>query len=212
MVLQACSRCTTLRRPRRNRCLQAQDIITFLLAASISSLHPVSLCFLFIICKGEFAKKILIKRMSVITPRDFRSRSAVELSRCLNRLDAIYNCGRNRSSILMKCQKFLWLKFFLFCYSYSFFFFTVMMYSQPMYGAPFMYSPMAQQMSYPMQQSHMMAQSMQQYTNTMNPLGLTSSNYEEVCNQPALIFTCTVLVFYTIQKEPHVDFICTIML
>ncbi|XP_035430455.2 period circadian protein isoform X32 [Spodoptera frugiperda] len=55
----------------------------------------------------------------------------------------------------------------------------MMMYSQPMYGAPFMYSPMAQQMSYPMQQSHMMAQSMQQYTNTMNPLGLTSSNYEE---------------------------------
>ncbi|XP_050560394.1 period circadian protein isoform X26 [Spodoptera frugiperda] len=61
----------------------------------------------------------------------------------------------------------------------------MMMYSQPMYGAPFMYSPMAQQMSYPMQQSHMMAQSMQQYTNTMNPLGLTSSNYEEAC-KPSL--------------------------
>ncbi|XP_047040227.1 period circadian protein-like isoform X13 [Helicoverpa zea] len=55
----------------------------------------------------------------------------------------------------------------------------MMMYGQPMYGSPFMYSPMAQQMTYPMQQSNLMAQTMQQNTNTMYPLGLTSSNYEE---------------------------------
>uniref|UniRef100_A0A2A4JCV7 Period circadian protein n=1 Tax=Heliothis virescens TaxID=7102 RepID=A0A2A4JCV7_HELVI len=55
----------------------------------------------------------------------------------------------------------------------------MMMYGQPMYGSPFMYSPMAQQVTYPMQQSNLMAQSMQQNTNTMYPLGLTSSNYEE---------------------------------
>ncbi|XP_075991029.1 period circadian regulator isoform X11 [Anticarsia gemmatalis] len=53
-----------------------------------------------------------------------------------------------------------------------------MMYGQPMYGQPFMYSPINPQVSYPVQQT-MMAQSMQYTTNTMNPLGLTSSNYEE---------------------------------
>ncbi|XP_047040217.1 period circadian protein-like isoform X4 [Helicoverpa zea] len=61
----------------------------------------------------------------------------------------------------------------------------MMMYGQPMYGSPFMYSPMAQQMTYPMQQSNLMAQTMQQNTNTMYPLGLTSSNYEEAC-KPSL--------------------------
>ncbi|XP_026727847.1 period circadian protein isoform X12 [Trichoplusia ni] len=55
---------------------------------------------------------------------------------------------------------------------------TMMMYGQPMYGSPFMYSAINPQMSYPMQQTQLMAQSMQ-YTNSMNPLGLTSSNYEE---------------------------------
>ncbi|XP_075991020.1 period circadian regulator isoform X2 [Anticarsia gemmatalis] len=55
-----------------------------------------------------------------------------------------------------------------------------MMYGQPMYGQPFMYSPINPQVSYPVQQT-MMAQSMQYTTNTMNPLGLTSSNYEEAC-------------------------------
>lgn len=52
-----------------------------------------------------------------------------------------------------------------------------MMYGQPMYGSPFMYSPINPQMSYPTHQA-VMAQSMQ-YNNTMNPLGLTSRNYEE---------------------------------
>nr|AQY60264.1 period [Mythimna separata] len=62
----------------------------------------------------------------------------------------------------------------------------IMMYGHPMYGQPLMYSPLTHPMSYPMQQSHMMAQSMQQhYSNTMNPLGLTSSNYEEAC-KPSL--------------------------
>lgn len=63
---------------------------------------------------------------------------------------------------------------------YKMTFITVMMYGHPMYGQPLVYSPMTQQVSYPMQQSHMMAQSMQQYTDSLNPLGLTSSNYEEV--------------------------------
>ncbi|XP_026727838.1 period circadian protein isoform X4 [Trichoplusia ni] len=61
---------------------------------------------------------------------------------------------------------------------------TMMMYGQPMYGSPFMYSAINPQMSYPMQQTQLMAQSMQ-YTNSMNPLGLTSSNYEEAC-KPSL--------------------------
>ncbi|XP_063837782.1 period circadian protein [Ostrinia nubilalis] len=59
-----------------------------------------------------------------------------------------------------------------------------MMYGQAMYGSPFMYSPVAP--SYPVQQTMMaqqttMAQQTMQYTNSLNPLGLTRSNYEEAC-------------------------------
>lgn len=57
-----------------------------------------------------------------------------------------------------------------------------MMYGQAMYGSPFMYSPIAPQMSqmtYPAMQQSMMHQTTQ-FNNSLNPLGLTSSNYEEV--------------------------------
>ncbi|KAL0852247.1 hypothetical protein ABMA28_000462 [Loxostege sticticalis] len=56
-----------------------------------------------------------------------------------------------------------------------------MMYGQAMYGSPFMYSPIAPQMSqmtYPAMQQSMMHQTTQ-FNNSLNPLGLTSSNYEE---------------------------------
>ncbi|KAL0852248.1 hypothetical protein ABMA28_000462 [Loxostege sticticalis] len=58
-----------------------------------------------------------------------------------------------------------------------------MMYGQAMYGSPFMYSPIAPQMSqmtYPAMQQSMMHQTTQ-FNNSLNPLGLTSSNYEEAC-------------------------------
>ncbi|XP_053623942.1 period circadian protein isoform X3 [Plodia interpunctella] len=55
-----------------------------------------------------------------------------------------------------------------------------MMYGQAMYGSAFMYSPIAPQVSYPVQQTAMAAMSMQQ-SNSLNPLGLTSRNYEEAC-------------------------------
>ena len=51
----------------------------------------------------------------------------------------------------------------------------------------------------------MMAQSMQQYTNTMNPLGLTSSNYEEVRH----LFTISILYlhnFIAIQNSEWTSF------
>lgn len=54
-----------------------------------------------------------------------------------------------------------------------------MMYGQALYGSPFMYSPIGPQMPYSTQQNMMSQQSMQ-YTNTLYPLGLASSNYEEV--------------------------------
>ncbi|XP_038216692.1 period circadian protein isoform X2 [Zerene cesonia] len=51
------------------------------------------------------------------------------------------------------------------------------MYGQPVYGSPFMYSPINAQMQYPMQQGFM-AQGM---NTPMNPLGLSSGNYQEAC-------------------------------
>ncbi|XP_030039622.2 period circadian protein isoform X2 [Manduca sexta] len=54
-----------------------------------------------------------------------------------------------------------------------------MMYGQPMYGPPIVYSPITPQVSYPVQHS-VLGQSMQ-YTSTLNPLCLTNSNYEEAC-------------------------------
>lgn len=66
-----------------------------------------------------------------------------------------------------------------------------MVYGHPLMGTPIMYSPMTQQVTYPTLQTQMaMAQSIpQQYTNTMNALGLTSSNYEEVRHQFSISFS-----------------------
>ncbi|XP_072934869.1 period circadian protein-like [Epargyreus clarus] len=53
-----------------------------------------------------------------------------------------------------------------------------MMYGQPMYGSPFMYSPIAPQVTYAMPQNFMNP-NMQYNSNNVHPLELARSNYEE---------------------------------
>lgn len=52
-------------------------------------------------------------------------------------------------------------------------------YGQPMYSSPFVYSPMNPHTNYPMQQTTPQPNAQFTPTNTMNPLCLANSNYEE---------------------------------
>ncbi|XP_072931109.1 period circadian protein-like isoform X2 [Epargyreus clarus] len=55
-----------------------------------------------------------------------------------------------------------------------------MMYGQPMYGSPFMYSPITPQVTYAMPENFMNP-NMQYNSNNVHPLELARSNYEEAC-------------------------------
>ncbi|XP_028035459.1 period circadian protein isoform X3 [Bombyx mandarina] len=59
-------------------------------------------------------------------------------------------------------------------------------YGQPMYSSPFVYSPMNPHTNYPMQQTTPQPNAQFTPTNTMNPLCLANSNYEEKKNRSPL--------------------------
>nr|XP_037872645.1 period isoform X3 [Bombyx mori] len=64
-------------------------------------------------------------------------------------------------------------------------------YGQPMYSSPFVYSPMNPHTNYPMQQTTPQPNAQFTPTNTMNPLCLANSNYEEACQATVLPRTST---------------------
>ncbi|XP_068633889.1 period circadian protein isoform X3 [Battus philenor] len=58
---------------------------------------------------------------------------------------------------------------------------AMMMYGQPIYGQPFVYSPIGPQVPYPLPQGYMPAMQYMNTANTAIPLGLACSNYVEAC-------------------------------